>query len=62
MFKGIWQALLASHEADAAIAASIGWFQQRGAPFAFWWVDPLATPADLGARTGHWRRYHAESL
>jgi GNAT superfamily N-acetyltransferase len=50
MFKGVWQSRLAEHEADDAIAETIAWFRARQAPFAFWWVDPRATPADLGAR------------
>jgi GNAT superfamily N-acetyltransferase len=50
MFKGVWHSRLADHEANQAIAESIEWFQQRNAPFAFWWVDPRATPADLSAR------------
>jgi GNAT superfamily N-acetyltransferase len=50
MFKGVWQSRLAAHEVDNAISESIAWFRERGAPFAFWWVDPGATPTDLGAR------------
>jgi len=50
MFKGIWYSRLAADEADQAIAESIEWFKGRNAPFAFWWVDPLATPSDLSAR------------
>ncbi|NTU79055.1 MAG: GNAT family N-acetyltransferase [Chloroflexales bacterium] len=50
MFKGVWQSRLADHEADAAIDDCLGWLRQRGAPFAFWWVDPRTTPADLGTR------------
>lgn len=50
MFKGVWQSRLADHEADEAIGESTAWLKERGAPFAFWWVDPRATPADLGAR------------
>lgn len=50
MFKGVWQCRLNEQEADEAIGKCVAWFRQRGAPFAFWWVDPQATPADLGAR------------
>lgn len=50
MFKGVWQSRLAEHEADEAIGESTAWLKERGAPFAFWWVDPRATPTDLGTR------------
>lgn len=50
MFKGVWQSRLADREADDAIDECVAWFRQRNAPFAFWWVDPRATPADLGTR------------
>lgn len=50
MFKGVWQTRLAEHAADEAIAESLAWLRARQAPFAFWWVDPRATPADLAAR------------
>ena len=50
MFKGAWQTRLSDDEADAAIIETIEWFKSRNAPFAFWWVDPRATPTDMGAR------------
>jgi GNAT superfamily N-acetyltransferase len=50
MFKGVWQSRLADHEADEAISESIEWFKLHNAPFAFWWIDPRATPIDMGAR------------
>jgi GNAT superfamily N-acetyltransferase len=50
MYKGIWQCRLAEHEVDSAIRESIEWLKRHNAPFAFWWVDPGTTPADLGAR------------
>lgn len=50
MFKGVWQTRLAEHEADEAIAETVEWFKMQNAPFAFWWVDPRATPANMGAR------------
>ncbi len=50
MFKGIWQARLHAHDADAAIVESIEWFKQRQAPFAFWWLDPRTTPTNLAER------------
>jgi hypothetical protein len=50
MFKGVWQSRLAEHEADETIAATVAWFKTHNAPFAFWWVDPQATPHDLGER------------
>jgi GNAT superfamily N-acetyltransferase len=50
MFKGVWQPRLSEDDADSAIAEAQAWFKAHHAPFAFWWVDPQATPADLGAR------------
>lgn len=50
MFKGIWQSRLEAHELDDAIGESIAWLKRHSAPFAFWWIDPGATPADLGTR------------
>jgi ribosomal protein S18 acetylase RimI-like enzyme len=50
MFKGVWQCRLDGHEVEGAIDECVAWLRQRGAPFAFWWVDPQATPVDLGAR------------
>lgn len=49
MFKGVWQTRLAG-DAEAAIVDTVAWFTDRNAPFAFWWVDPRTSPADLGAR------------
>jgi GNAT superfamily N-acetyltransferase len=50
MFKGVWQSRLTEQDADQAIEDTLDWFKQHNAPFAFWWVDPRATPAGLGAR------------
>lgn len=50
MFKGVWAARLSADEADAAIDETTAWLKANAAPFAFWWVDPLATPGDLAAR------------
>lgn len=50
MFKGVWQTRVGPGQADAAIEDAAAWFTAHGAPFAFWWVDPRATPADLGER------------
>ncbi len=50
MFKGAWQPRLTSDAADTAIAETVAWFQSRGAPFCFWWVDLAAQPADLAQR------------
>lgn len=50
MFKGVWRSRLAADDADAAIDEAAGWFAAAGAPFAFWWVDPEATPSDLSDR------------
>jgi ribosomal protein S18 acetylase RimI-like enzyme len=50
MFKGAWRLRLDEQGADAAIADTLAWFQARGAPFAFWWLDPRDRPADLPAR------------
>lgn len=50
MFKGVWAPRLAPDEADEAIVEALGWHAARGAPFAFWWTGPGATPGDLGGR------------
>jgi GNAT superfamily N-acetyltransferase len=50
MFKGVWRTRLAPEETDGAIAEALAWFEERGAPFAFWWMGPGTTPADLGDR------------
>lgn len=47
MFKGIWHTAEAT---DALIEETLDWFRARQAPFAFWWVGPRTTPADLPAR------------
>jgi len=33
IFKGVWGARLAPHDADDAIEETIAWFTERGAPF-----------------------------
>ena len=48
MFNGAWQSRLAAHDADAAIAETVAWFKACSAPFAFWWLDPRATPWGYG--------------
>lgn len=48
-FNTICGARLAAATADARIAAAIGHFRAKDAPFA-WWVGPTSRPADLGAR------------
>lgn len=52
MFKGAWQTRLRDVDGavDDTIRETIDWFRRRGAPFFFWWVDPRATPSDLGHR------------
>jgi len=50
MFKGIWRSRLEAHEVDDAISESIAWLKRHSVPFAFWWIDPGTTPADMGAR------------
>lgn len=50
MFKGVWKARLTSNEVAKAIDETIAWFQQRNAPYFFWWTDPETTPQDLGDR------------
>lgn len=47
MFKGIWNTRLAGDQVAEAIADSVAWLRGHDAPFAFWWVDPLATPPGL---------------
>ena len=59
MFKGAWATRFTGEEADEEIAETAEWFRAEGAPFAFWWVDRNATPADLGERLvrpgwAHW--------
>jgi len=50
MFKGVWGTRLGPDEADQAIERTILWFQERRAPFFFWWTGPGTSPADLGRR------------
>jgi len=50
IFKGVWNARLATDEADAAIEEAITWYKARNAPFFFWWTGDDTQPADLGER------------
>lgn len=50
MFKGVWATRVDSASVDVAIDENMGWLAGHDAPFAFWWVDPRATPHDLGPR------------
>lgn len=50
MFKGAWRARLAASEVDNAIDEAKAWFDQRKAPYFFWWVDPQTQPADMTQR------------
>lgn len=50
MFKGVWRSRLDADAVDAAIEETIAWFQERDAPFFYWWLGPQTLPADLGAR------------
>jgi GNAT superfamily N-acetyltransferase len=48
MFTGLWRHRLRDHDVEAAIHETEAWLRAREAPFAFWWVDPQASPPDLG--------------
>jgi hypothetical protein len=50
MFKGAWSTRLAPNEVEGAIDEAIAWFDQRGAPHFFWWIDPQTQPADMTKR------------
>ena len=50
MFKGVWGTQLAEEEVDTAVAHTIAWFQERHAPYFFWWTGPGTMPDDLGER------------
>lgn len=50
IFKGVFHANLSGDEADATIQETIEWFEQRNAPFFFWWTGQGTQPADLGER------------
>ena len=50
MFTGIWRTRLSADDVDTALADTERWLAAFAAPFAFWWVDEDATPADLGDR------------
>ena len=50
MFMGVWKTRLSPEEAEGAIDEGIAWFEQRGAPYFFWWMDPQTQPADLVGR------------
>jgi GNAT superfamily N-acetyltransferase len=50
MFKGVWGTRLASAGLDDAIDETIAWFEERDAPFLFWWTGPSTSPAELGKR------------
>jgi GNAT superfamily N-acetyltransferase len=50
MFKGVWRTRLPSEEVEAAIDEAQTWFEQRGAPYFFWWTDSQTQPADLAER------------
>jgi GNAT superfamily N-acetyltransferase len=49
MFRGVWATRLDETDAGEAIAETLAWFQERNAPFVFWWTGPRTTPADLPA-------------
>jgi GNAT superfamily N-acetyltransferase len=50
MFKGAWQTRTTTGQVDDLIKETLDWFRTRNAPFCFWWVEPDATPANLGER------------
>jgi len=50
MFKGVWRTRVKDDEAEAVIEETLGWFRDRKAPFAFWWVGSQTQPDDLAER------------
>ncbi len=50
MFKGAWRTRHAPEEVEGAIDETIAWFDERGAPYFFWWTDPKTNPEDLNER------------
>lgn len=50
IFKGAWCTRLTPNEVDDAIDEAITWFEQQGAPYFFWWVDPETQPVDMVKR------------
>jgi ribosomal protein S18 acetylase RimI-like enzyme len=50
MFKGVWQTRLNEETVEQGIQETIAWFEERGAPFFFWWTGAETSPEDLGNR------------
>ena len=50
MFKGVWATRLPSERLDDAIEETIAWFDEREAPFLFWWTGPTTRPPELRER------------
>jgi len=48
MFKGVWQTRLSPQHIDQTIEDTLTWFQQKKAPYIFWWTGETTQPADLG--------------
>lgn len=54
IFKGVWNARLDPAEIEPAVEEVVAWFQERGAPFLFWWFGPGSNPSGLAeALTAH---------
>jgi ribosomal protein S18 acetylase RimI-like enzyme len=50
IFKGVWKTRFSSEETETRIDEVLNWFDQRGAPYFFWWTDPQTQPLDLVER------------
>lgn len=50
MFSGVWRTRLTPDEVENQITETIAWFEQRNAPFFYWWAEATSTPDDLGQR------------
>jgi fermentation-respiration switch protein FrsA (DUF1100 family) len=48
MFKGAWRTRVRAAELESAIDATIAWFQERDAPFFFWWTGPQTRAEGFG--------------
>jgi len=47
MFKGVWRTRLSAEEIETEISKAVSWFEQREAPYFFWWTDSQSQPANL---------------
>jgi ribosomal protein S18 acetylase RimI-like enzyme len=50
MYKGVWQTKLSESDVEQAIDETIAWFNERNAPYFFWWTGGNTTPRDLEER------------